>query len=86
MVTDTKTNNLRIVLHQIYVSLYVEYGTSQASIVDAIGDSDIDPVTKNPLSPVEHPGGVGVNCELFELGVDQFVVRSIGCIHVMLRC
>jgi hypothetical protein len=26
MVTDTKTNNLRIVLHQIYVSLYVEYG------------------------------------------------------------
>ena len=26
MVSDTKTNNLRIVLHQIYVSLYVEYG------------------------------------------------------------
>ena len=26
MVTDTRTNNLRIVLHQIYVSLYVEYG------------------------------------------------------------
>lgn len=26
MVTDTKTNNLRIVLHQIYVGLYVEYG------------------------------------------------------------
>ena len=26
MVTDTKTSNLRIVLHQIYVSLYVEYG------------------------------------------------------------
>ena len=56
MVTDTKTNNLRIVLHQIYVSLYVEY------------------VVKNPLSPVEHPGGTGVNCEMFELGVEQFVV------------
>ncbi|MCJ1348614.1 TRAPP subunit bet5 [Peltigera leucophlebia] len=28
MVTDTKTNNLRIVLHQIYVSLYVEYGVN----------------------------------------------------------
>ena len=56
MVTDTKTNNLRIVLHQIYVSLYVEY------------------VIKNPLSPAEHPGGVGVNCEMFELGVEQFVV------------
>ncbi|KAI4177822.1 MAG: hypothetical protein Q9188_000033 [Gyalolechia gomerana] len=57
MVTDTKTNNLRIVLHQIYVSLYVEY------------------VVKNPLSPIEHPGGIGVNCEMFELGVEQFVVR-----------
>lgn len=58
MVTDTKANNLRIVLHQIYVSLYVEY------------------VVKNPLSPVEHPGGIGVNCEMFELGVEQFVVCS----------
>lgn len=56
MVTDTKANNLRIVLHQIYVSLYVEY------------------VVKNPLSPIEHPGGVGVDCEMFELGVEQFVV------------
>ena len=33
---------------------------------------------KNPLSPVEHPGGVGVNCELFELGVEQFVVSRPG--------
>ncbi|SLM39008.1 trapp complex subunit [Lasallia pustulata] len=55
MVTDTKTNNLRIVLHQIYVSLYVEY------------------VVKNPLSPIEHPGGLGVNCQLFELGLEQFI-------------
>lgn len=86
MVTDTKTNNLRIVLHQIYVSLYVEYGMLQASIADATDNSDMHPVTKNPLSPVEHPGGVGVNCELFELGVDQFVVRNIGCIQVTLRC
>lgn len=29
MVSDTKTNNLRVVLHQIYISLYVEYGRSQ---------------------------------------------------------
>lgn len=29
MVTDTSTSNLRIVLHQIYVSLYVEYGRSR---------------------------------------------------------
>jgi len=26
MITDMKTNNLRVVLHQIYVNLYVEYG------------------------------------------------------------
>ena len=38
------------------------------------GKSDWDLVVKNPLSPVEHPGGIGVNCELFELGVEQFVV------------
>jgi trafficking protein particle complex subunit 1 len=31
MVTDTKTNNLRIVLHQIYVGLYVEYGKFELS-------------------------------------------------------
>ncbi|MCJ1225372.1 TRAPP subunit bet5 [Toensbergia leucococca] len=59
MVTDTKTNNLRIVLHQIYVSLYVEY------------------VVKNPLSPIEHPGGLGVNCEMFELGLEQFINGSL---------
>ncbi|KAI9859361.1 MAG: TRAPP subunit bet5 [Trichoglossum hirsutum] len=28
MLTDIKTNNLRMVLHQIYVSLYVEFGAS----------------------------------------------------------
>ncbi|KAI9826851.1 MAG: TRAPP subunit bet5 [Thelocarpon impressellum] len=55
MLTDTKTNNLRIVLHQIYVNLYVEY------------------VVKNPLSPVEHRGGVGVANELFELALESFI-------------
>ena len=44
------------------------------------GRSNFDPVIKNPLSPVEHPGGLGVNCELFELGVEQFVVRNTECI------
>jgi len=56
MITDTKTNNLRIALHQIWANLYVEY------------------VVKNPLSPVEHPGGVGVANELFEQGLEVFVV------------
>lgn len=33
-------------------------------------------VVKNPLSPVEHPGGVGVNNELFEESLEQFVVST----------
>ena len=41
------------------------------------GDLSSIAVVKNPLSPIEHPGGAGVNCELFELGVEQFVVSSI---------
>lgn len=57
MLTDIKTSNLRVVLHQIWANLYVEY------------------VTRNPISPVEHPKGVGVNNELFEMGLDRFVVR-----------
>jgi hypothetical protein len=32
-------------------------------------------VVKNPLSPAEHPGGLGVNNELFEESLEQFVVR-----------
>lgn len=34
-------------------------------------------VVKNPLSPTEHTGGVGVNNELFEESLEQFVVRLI---------
>lgn len=34
-------------------------------------------VVKNPLSPAEHPAGIGVNCELFELGIEQFVVSIL---------
>ena len=37
-------------------------------------------VVKNPLSPAEHPGGIGVNNELFELSLEQFVVR-----HTIMR-
>lgn len=66
MLTDVKTNNLRVVLHQIWATLYVEY------------------VVKNPLSPVEHPGGIGVNNELFELGLDRFVVCQSNKAEVVL--
>ncbi|KHN95106.1 Sybindin-like protein [Metarhizium album ARSEF 1941] len=33
----------------------------------------VEYVVKNPLAPVEHKGGEGVNNELFEMGLDQFV-------------
>jgi trafficking protein particle complex subunit 1 len=56
MLTDTKTNNLRVALHQIWANLFVEY------------------VVKNPLSPIEHRGGVGVANELFEQALERFVV------------
>lgn len=39
-------------------------------------------VVKNPLAPIEHPGGVGVDCEMFELGLEQFVVSTL---HSLLK-
>lgn len=65
MVTDTKTNNLRIVLHQIWANLYVEF------------------VVKNPLAPAEHTGGVGVANELFELGLESFMVSFMDCPYLL---
>ena len=59
MLTDTKTANLRVALHQIWATLYVEY------------------VVKNPLAPTEHPGGLGVENELFEAGLERFVTTTL---------
>lgn len=56
MMTDVRASNMRVVLHQIWVNLYVEY------------------VVRNPLVGVEHPGGKGVDGELFEMGLERFVV------------
>ncbi len=78
MLTDTKTNNLRIVLHQIYVNLFVEFGGFGSPFnlqIFSIVLSGL--VVKNPLSPVEHPGGEGVANELFELGLESFIVRVV---------
>jgi hypothetical protein len=74
MLTDTQTLNMRNVLHQIYVNLYVEFGrlSPRRSLLLAF-NTNSSLVVKNPLSPVEHPGGVGVANELFELALDQFV-------------
>jgi len=44
----------------------------------------VEYVVKNPLSPAEHPGGIGVNNELFEASLEQFVVcgsRNTGIDH-----
>jgi hypothetical protein len=35
MLTDTQTLNMRNVLHQIYVNLYIEFGKAYASIISA---------------------------------------------------
>ncbi|KAF2680227.1 trafficking protein-like protein particle complex subunit 1 [Lentithecium fluviatile CBS 122367] len=59
MLTDTKQNNLRPYLHQIWANLYVEY------------------VVKNPLAPVEHPGGIGVANEMFERGLEAFITAVL---------
>ena len=69
----------------VSTSSTVCYRQSQPGRLGRIGKSDSEPVIKNPLSPVEHPGGIGVNCELFELGVEQFVVSQVECILVLLR-
>ncbi|PKY05391.1 transport protein particle subunit bet5 [Aspergillus campestris IBT 28561] len=37
----------------------------------------VEYVVKNPLSPTEHPGGIGVNNELFEESLEQFVTRVL---------
>lgn len=82
MLTDLKSPSMRIALQQIYVNLYVEYGrlfpiqlyVSRVCILMSLGTVT---VVKNPLSPVEHPGGVGVNNELFEESLEQFVVSTI---------
>lgn len=34
----------------------------------------VEYVVKSPISPVEHPGGVGVANELFDGGLESFIV------------
>ena len=77
MLTDVKSPNMRVALQQIYINLYVEYGMEHRWLASIAGLSWLTrAVVKNPLSPTEHPGGVGVNNELFEQSLEQFVVCS----------
>lgn len=74
MLTDLKSPSMRIALQQIYINLFVEYGWFYRDCLMTVSDCAV--VVKNPLSPVEHPGGIGVNNELFEESLEQFVVRT----------
>ncbi len=76
MLTDVKSPNMRVALQQIYINLYVEYGKTTWYLEIMMRWWLIQTVVKNPLSPTEHPGGEGVNNELFEQSLEQFVVRS----------
>ncbi|USP75738.1 trafficking protein-like protein particle complex subunit 1 [Curvularia clavata] len=37
----------------------------------------VEYVVKNPLAPVEHPGGIGVANELFERGLEAFITAVL---------
>lgn len=41
----------------------------------------VEYVVKNPLSPNEHPGGVGVSNQLFEGGLESFIVSTRGLLE-----
>lgn len=55
-------------VHSVLLQMGVHCSTVAHMLIPAL------PVVKNPLSPIEHPGGVGVNNELFEESLEQFVV------------
>lgn len=37
----------------------------------------VEYVVKSPLSPIEHPDGIGVANELFEGGLERFIVSGL---------
>ena len=49
-------------------------GSMRIALIQIWVNIYVEFVVKNPLSPVEHSGGAGVNNELFEASLDQFVV------------
>lgn len=61
MISDIKVDSLRLVLHQIYVSLYVEY----------VVKNSLASVEHGRLNKDEEGEGVGV--ELFNMALDSFV-------------
>jgi trafficking protein particle complex subunit 1 len=66
---ETPTNTKFVMLTDI------KSGSMRLALQQIYVNCYVEYVVKNPLSPVEHPGGIGVNNELFELSLSQFVVR-----------
>jgi hypothetical protein len=54
----------------------IKSGSMRLALQQIYVNCYVEYVVKNPLSPVEHPEGIGVNNELFELSLSQFVVRT----------
>lgn len=52
----------------------IKSGSMRIALQQIYVNCYVEYVVKNPLSPVEHPGGIGVNNELFEASLEQFVV------------
>ena len=52
----------------------IKSGSMRIALQQIYVNCYVEYVVKNPLSPVEHPGGLGVNNELFEASLGQFVV------------
>lgn len=62
----------------------IKSGSMRIALQQIYVNCYVEYVVKNPLSPVEHPGGIGVDNELFEASLEQFVVRGpflVNCIQ-----
>lgn len=65
---ETPTNTKFVMLTDI------KSGSMRLALQQIYVNCYVEFVVKNPLSPAEHPGGIGVNNELFEASLEQFVV------------
>ena len=67
---ETPTNTKFVMLTDI------KSGSMRIALQQIYVNCYVEYVVKNPLSPVEHPAGLGVNNELFEASLGQFVVSQ----------
>ncbi|KAL6248875.1 Trafficking protein particle complex subunit BET5 [Rhinocladiella similis] len=68
---ETPTNTKFVMLTDI------KSGSMRIALQQIYVNCYVEYVVKNPLSPVEHPGGIGVDNELFEASLEQFVDRVL---------